>query len=40
VNRRLQFQKCREHFIGARDKPLSVAVSVSNPDRSPLNIQS
>jgi len=36
----LQFQKRRQYFIGLHNETLSVvSVRVSNPDRSPLNIQ-
>jgi len=36
TNRRFQFQKCCQDFIGAHDETISIAVCVNNPDRSPL----
>jgi len=36
----LQFLERRQHFIGANDEPLSVTMSVHNPDCSSFNIQS
>jgi hypothetical protein len=38
VNRPFQFQKCGQYFIGTHDETLSVAMRVSNPDRSPVAI--
>jgi hypothetical protein len=40
VYRPLQFQKRSQHFIGADDKALSVAMRVNNQNGSPLKIQS
>ena len=40
VYRPLQFHKCSQHFIGAYDETLSIAMCVNNPDRSPLAIHS
>jgi hypothetical protein len=38
-NRRFQFHKRSQLFIGVYNEPLAiVAVRVSNPDRSPLGI--
>jgi len=34
----LQFHKRSQHFIGAHDKPLSVALYINDPDRSSLGI--
>jgi hypothetical protein len=38
MNRPLQFQKRGQHFIGADDETLSVAMRVNDPNRSPLRI--
>ena len=38
VYRALQFQERSQHFIGTHDETLSVAMSVNDPDRSPLGI--
>jgi hypothetical protein len=38
VNRPFQFRKRSQHFIGADDETLSVAMRANNPDRSPLRI--
>ena len=38
MNGPLQFHERSQHFIGANDEPLSVAVHVSNPDCSALSI--
>jgi hypothetical protein len=35
-----KFNKRSQLFIGTHDEPLSVAMSVDNPDRSPLDIRS
>jgi hypothetical protein len=40
TNRRFQFKKRRQLFIGAHNETLSVAVSVHNPDCSPFEIPS
>jgi len=38
-NRRFQFQKRAEPFVGVHNETLSVAaMCVSNPDRSPLRV--
>jgi hypothetical protein len=38
-NRRFQFHKRAEYFVGAHDEtPSVVAVSVNNPDRSPVGV--
>jgi len=39
VNRPFQFQKRSQHFIGAHDETLSVAMRVDDPDCSALSIQ-
>jgi hypothetical protein len=40
-DRRFEFQKRRQYFIGVHNEPLSVAaMRVNNPNRSPLTIQS
>jgi len=39
VYRPLQFHERSQHFIGTNDETLSVAVSLNDPDRSPLNIK-
>jgi len=36
----LQFHECSQHFIGAHDETLPVAMRVHNPDYSPLAVQS
>jgi len=38
MNRTLQFDKHGQLFIGTHDEPLSVAVSVNNPDCSSFGI--
>jgi hypothetical protein len=38
TNRPRQFQKRRPLFFGTHNETLSVAMRVSNPDRSPLRI--
>jgi hypothetical protein len=39
ASRRLEFYKCSQLFIGGSNETLSVvAISVSNPDRSPVGI--
>jgi hypothetical protein len=39
VNRRFEFHKRRQVFIGTHNETLSVvAMRVSNPDRSPVGI--
>jgi len=38
VNRRFQFHKRSQLFIGMHNETLSVAMSVCNPDRSPAGI--
>jgi hypothetical protein len=35
ASRRFQFHKRSQYFIGAHDEPLSVAIRVNNPNRSP-----
>ena len=40
INRRFQFQKRNQHFIGAHDETLSVAMRVNNPNCAPFNIES
>jgi hypothetical protein len=41
ANRRFQFHKSSQLFIGVHNGPLSVvAMSISNPDRSPVAIHS
>src|SRR5215467_14293691 len=40
ANRRFEFHKRSQHFIGTNDETLSVAVRVHNPDRAPFNIES
>jgi hypothetical protein len=39
VNRPFQFHKGSQLFIGTHDEPLSLAVGVNDPDRSPFKIQ-
>jgi hypothetical protein len=38
VYRPLQFHECSQHFTGANNETLSVAMRVHNPDRSPFAI--
>jgi hypothetical protein len=39
LNRRFEFEKRGQYFVGANDESLSViAMRVSNPDRSPAGI--
>jgi hypothetical protein len=37
--RSFQFQKRSQDFIGTHDEPISVAMRVHNPDRSPVGIE-
>ena len=39
LNRRFQFHKSRQLFIRTHHETLSVAMRVSNEDRSPVRIQ-
>jgi len=38
ANRRFEFEKSRQLLVRVHNETLSVAVRVSNPDRSPLRI--
>jgi hypothetical protein len=38
VNRPFRFQKCCQDFFSSHDETLSVAMRVSNPDRSPASM--
>ena len=38
ANRGFKFYKRSQLFIGAHNEPLSVAMRVNNPDRSPVGI--